>query len=370
MALSKQMELFENGGLKDEGGMVDEVSGNDVPLGSTREEVRDDIPAQLSEGEFVFPADVVRFIGLEKLMRLRQQAKQGLKQMEAMGQMGNSDEATMPDDLPFDETDLDIEDDLEYNVGGYVQAQQGAYIPNVYQPQNAPVNFATPGEARITTGVLGKNEMGQPYAPTKETKPYAPLNFSKFLGSSSYGAPQTFNKKYIGPNGEIRYIPHDVISGLPLYPIDNLLAAGYKLEIEKKKEEEEELIKKIKEVINEGSDGPDDGPSGDPSGSPADDEGPGGISAQETLDTSNIDVSGIASGVSGIGGPTGPGTSGPGGTATTGVDGDSPDTGVDGTGMGAGGEDAIYKGSLITKRKASGKVKPKYMKRGGLASKK
>jgi hypothetical protein len=62
------MEMFQDGGLKDEGGMIDEVSGNDVPSGSTREEVRDDIPAQLSEGEFVFPADVVRFLGLEKLM--------------------------------------------------------------------------------------------------------------------------------------------------------------------------------------------------------------------------------------------------------------------------------------------------------------
>src|SRR6056300_1973226 len=136
MALREQMEMFEDGGLKDEGGMVDEVSGNDVPSGSTREEVRDDIPAQLSEGEFVFPADVVRYIGLEKLMMMRQEAKQGLKQMEAMGQMGNSDEATMPDDLPFDETDLDIEDDLEYNVGGYVQAQKGMYVP----PQVPNVN--------------------------------------------------------------------------------------------------------------------------------------------------------------------------------------------------------------------------------------
>ncbi len=44
--ISKQMELFDDGGLKDEGGMIDEVSGNDVPSGSTKEEVRDDIPAQ------------------------------------------------------------------------------------------------------------------------------------------------------------------------------------------------------------------------------------------------------------------------------------------------------------------------------------
>ena len=58
--MNKQMEMFEeNGGLMDEGGTVDPVSGNDVPPGSTQEEVRDDIPAQLSEGEFVFPADVV-----------------------------------------------------------------------------------------------------------------------------------------------------------------------------------------------------------------------------------------------------------------------------------------------------------------------
>mgnify|MGYP003312160438 CR=1 FL=1 len=63
------MEMFQDGGLMDEGGTVDPVSGNDVPPGSTQEEVRDDIPAQLSEGEFVFPADVVRFIGLEKLMK-------------------------------------------------------------------------------------------------------------------------------------------------------------------------------------------------------------------------------------------------------------------------------------------------------------
>lgn len=114
--------MENDGGLKDEGGSVDPVSGNDVPIGSTKEEVRDDIPAQLSEGEFVFPADVVRFIGLNRLMEMRQEAKQGLKKMEAMGQMGNADEATVSDDLPFNETDIIAEDDdgneVEMAVGG------------------------------------------------------------------------------------------------------------------------------------------------------------------------------------------------------------------------------------------------------------
>ena len=85
--MAKQMELFSEGGLRDEGGEVESKSGNQVPSGSLKEEVADDIPVMISEGEFVFPADVVRYIGLETLMKMRQDAKQGLKMMEKMGQM-------------------------------------------------------------------------------------------------------------------------------------------------------------------------------------------------------------------------------------------------------------------------------------------
>lgn len=141
------MELFEDGGLRDEGGMVDEESGNEVPVGSTRKEVRDDIPAMLSEGEFVFPADVVRYIGLENLMRMRQDAKQGLKQMEAMGQMGNGDEATMPDDLPFGMMDLIIvegkeEPEVEKKAqGGVVHMNEGGFTTNSFRvPKFDPSN--------------------------------------------------------------------------------------------------------------------------------------------------------------------------------------------------------------------------------------
>jgi len=118
------------GGLYDEGGTVDPVSGNNVPPGSTQKEVRDDIPAQLSEGEFVFPADVVRFIGLDRLMKMRQIAKEGLAKMEAMGQMGNSEEATIPDDGKFEsdidelleevENEKEPEEEMEMAEGGTV----------------------------------------------------------------------------------------------------------------------------------------------------------------------------------------------------------------------------------------------------------
>jgi hypothetical protein len=81
ITMEKQLDLFARGGLEDEGGEVDEVSGNEVPVGGTKKGVRDDIPAMISEGEFIFPEDVVRYIGLDKLMQLRQEAKMGLKKL-------------------------------------------------------------------------------------------------------------------------------------------------------------------------------------------------------------------------------------------------------------------------------------------------
>lgn len=165
----KQMELFEEGGLKDEGGMVDEVSGNDVPPGSTRKEVRDDIPAMLSEGEFIFPADVVRYFGLEKLMEMRQQAKMGLKMMDEMGQMGNSEEATIPDDLPFSPEDLIIMEPQEFAQGGVVKAQQGMFVtPSIFaNTQLSTPNFIPP------SSIAPINASGTPtgYLPTFVNQP-------------------------------------------------------------------------------------------------------------------------------------------------------------------------------------------------------
>ena len=179
--LAKQMAMFEEGGLKDEGGSTDPISGNDVPIGSTKEEVRDDIPAQLSEGEFVFPADVVRFIGLEKLMMMRQEAKAGLKRMEDMGQMGNSEEATMPDDVPFTIDDLEMEDDKEevsdsnFNRGGVVTMAEGGTTPTT---ENTDLKFNQGGTTRNygdfyqfkMPGSSRPNNFLNPY--TKEGKQY------------------------------------------------------------------------------------------------------------------------------------------------------------------------------------------------------
>jgi hypothetical protein len=102
-------KLFAEGGVMQEGGTVDPVSGNEVPVGAMQEEVRDDIDAKLSVGEFVFPADVVRFIGLQTLMKLRDKAKAGLKRMEEIGQMGNAEEVPDGEALFGDE---EMDDDM------------------------------------------------------------------------------------------------------------------------------------------------------------------------------------------------------------------------------------------------------------------
>ena len=206
--IPKQMEMFEDGGLKDEGGEVDEESGNEVPIGSTKEEVRDDIPARLSEGEFVFPADVVRYLGLDFLMKLRQRAKAGLQKMEEMGQMGNSDEATLPDDIPFTIDDLDMEDDpLEMQVGGVVPNPMGnpTAMPNQVTTMNNP-NVYNPN-------------IGQMYTPGGVT-PYAPATFKSLLPQSSTGQVKTINKRYVNKaTGQVRMIPHVEGTNKPLYPI-------------------------------------------------------------------------------------------------------------------------------------------------------
>jgi hypothetical protein len=112
MDSSKQMEfLFEEGGIADDGMDRDPVSGNEVPSGSLAEEVRDDIPAQLSEGEYVVPADVVRFYGVRFFEKLRSEAKEGLGDMEEEGRIGG--EPIMMEDEYEDDSPLSPEEEAE-----------------------------------------------------------------------------------------------------------------------------------------------------------------------------------------------------------------------------------------------------------------
>jgi len=104
---------------------VDPVSGNEVPMGASPEEVRDDIPAQLSAGEYVVPADVVQYYGVKFFEDLRTSAKMGYDSMQRNGRVGGEPAEEM---LPFDISELQVMEEPEpepamMNVGGLTQRQ-------------------------------------------------------------------------------------------------------------------------------------------------------------------------------------------------------------------------------------------------------
>jgi len=121
MALEEQMNM-NFGDVPDNTIGIDPVSGNEIPMGSTAENVRDDIPANLSEGEIVVAADVVNFHGVKLFEDLRAEAKMGYQDMAQDGRMGGE---PMNDDMGMDielsELDLEVMDDeapVQMNRGG------------------------------------------------------------------------------------------------------------------------------------------------------------------------------------------------------------------------------------------------------------
>ena len=152
-AKQMQMAFMEEGGLTDDGTTMDPVSGNEVPPGSMAEEVRDDIPAQLSEGEYVVPADVVRFYGVKFFEDLRMEAKRGLMDMEANGRIGGEPVAQTIDNQTGGELTPEelaaLEQITGMAVGGMVQPTQSTnpYLQQQQMYQNpAPVAMGNTGQ--------------------------------------------------------------------------------------------------------------------------------------------------------------------------------------------------------------------------------
>lgn len=120
MAIEEQMAM-NFGDVPDNTIGIDPVSGNEIPMGSTAENVRDDIPANLSEGEIVVPADVVNFHGVKLFEDLRAEAKMGYQEMAQDGRMGGEPMDDMGMDIELSELDLEVMDDeapVQMNRGG------------------------------------------------------------------------------------------------------------------------------------------------------------------------------------------------------------------------------------------------------------
>jgi len=112
--VSEMDKMFEEGGLSTDGMEVDPVSGNDIPVGSNAEDVRDDVDAKLSTGEYVVPADVVKYIGVAQLEKIVDKAKAGLEDMAEGGRIGGD---------PVEEDMEEMEE--EYTLGGDLASLDG-----------------------------------------------------------------------------------------------------------------------------------------------------------------------------------------------------------------------------------------------------
>ncbi|PHS02784.1 MAG: hypothetical protein COA78_20285 [Blastopirellula sp.] len=130
-SVKDQME-FAFMGDKERKMRVDPVSGNDIPPGSSAEEVRDDIDVKLSAGEYVLPADVVQYYGMKYLEGLRDKAKEAMSDMEDNGRMGGEPvQEDSQDELPFSDEDLEYDDEPMGMAEGGIVAP-GNQVSKVY----------------------------------------------------------------------------------------------------------------------------------------------------------------------------------------------------------------------------------------------
>ena len=191
--MNEQMEMafMAEGGLRDDGLSVDPVSGNDIPNGSMAEEVRDDIPAQLSEGEYVVPADVVRFYGVKFFEDLRKEAKRGLAEMESNGRIGGEpvpEGGPQVNEAPVTEQEMAALRELamEMNVGGMVPSVN----PNMQPPPQAVGNAAPQQPQMMNKGgtVLGFDGGGDLSAVQSQPITGGGLGFSLFGPSTNDGS--------------------------------------------------------------------------------------------------------------------------------------------------------------------------------------
>ena len=181
---------------------VDPVSGNEVPPGSLPEEVRDDIPAMLSEGEYVVPADVLRFYGMKFFEDLRNEAKMGLANMEANGRIGGEPvegPAMGGGEELSPEERAEIES-MVMAVGGYVPERKETQQPDPYAQQQAMYNVGKP----VAVGNTGFAEGGTVSDDTQvSTAGYATRFAPGFTFLEGSNASEFSIVTLYGPGGEV-----------------------------------------------------------------------------------------------------------------------------------------------------------------------
>lgn len=149
------------------------------------------------------------------MMALRDEAKMGLQRMDDMGQMGNSEEAIIPDGVPFGMDDLEIEDDgepQEFNLGGVVQAP-GTGIAGYTPPSMTTTGYTPPPVGTAVAPVVPGSQPQVSFTPATATTNIP--TFGQFVGTG--GGKYDELVTYVNDAGQIMQIPHVMVSLYILY---------------------------------------------------------------------------------------------------------------------------------------------------------
>jgi hypothetical protein len=185
-------KMYNEGGFADDGATVEPVTGNEVPPGSLDQEVRDDVDAKLSEGEYVIPANVVRFIGLNQIERMISEAKKGLTEMEANGRIGG--EPVDPNGVPLEQEEELTPEEMQMlseALGQTGMAMGGMVQPQMYNPyEQQQMQYTVPNTVGMQEGGLASQfnpqTVGQQFSPTQGTTtggptPYGNMEIVEFI---------------------------------------------------------------------------------------------------------------------------------------------------------------------------------------------
>jgi muramidase (phage lysozyme) len=154
----------------------------DPPPLAKPKEVADDIPALLSEGEYVLPANVVRYLGVERIIAMHRRVLSEIQQMEDLGMIQNVDENGKPEQ---DDTEMKFAEEKEPEEG----MTKGTIIIASSKPKGMmcpdPVT-AFEGGFFETTDSYGDSYFDQP-EPEPEPEP-EPFDFGNDFAGDDLGS--------------------------------------------------------------------------------------------------------------------------------------------------------------------------------------
>jgi hypothetical protein len=196
--------LMQEGGMADDGMNREPVTGNEIPPGSLASEVRDDIPAQLSEGEYVIPADVLRYYGVRFFEDLRAQAKRGMMEMESDGRIGGTpvDAQGVPAGGMDEELTPEEEQMLMEALGGSEELARTAPARMAYGGMvEQPVSTPYQDQATLYQMPAGMQEGGMAFDRTQfASKPFDRTQFTLDEPAAIPGSPSGIeSRRYINP---------------------------------------------------------------------------------------------------------------------------------------------------------------------------